>query len=404
MKEKVSKHNKKYGKDKVKKLLGMLKAVYRRGAGAFSSTHRPGMSRSGWGVARVNAFLKLVRSGRPSNPKYKQDNDLLPAGHPRKSSNKSRGFIMELDNNTEAVAEDVVETEEVETDSQELEPTEVSEDDSSAEDDSDLLVEAHEPTEEEQAAHDASLDDSSEEVLEDSSEEEVQEDSLDFDWDIFDLALTAAMQDAALTTKQRNELPDSAFCGPDRSFPVPDCAHVTAARRLIGRAKLSESQKDKVLACVNKKADSMSCDIEKDQELSEIQKDYSEALAKIQSLEEKLESAIQVIAKYENKEFSFEKDANRLEVLVTYFDSICSEDDNKAKSVVVVENPSVDSSDVVTASKAMTKLGGFEKTVVDNYNLIIERDGLNAAESYLSSLCSLPASWLPSFQIIIKIF
>lgn len=88
LKEKVSTHNKKYGKEKGKRVtLGMLKAVYRRGAGAFSSTHRPGMSRSGWGVARVNAFLKLVRSGRPSNPKYKQDNDLLPAGHPRKSSN-----------------------------------------------------------------------------------------------------------------------------------------------------------------------------------------------------------------------------------------------------------------------------------------------------------------------------
>ena len=89
LKEKVSSHNKKYGKDKGKRVtLGMLKAVYRRGAGAFSSTHRPGMSRSGWGVARVNAFLKLVRSGSPSNPKYKQDNDLLPAGHPKKSSNK----------------------------------------------------------------------------------------------------------------------------------------------------------------------------------------------------------------------------------------------------------------------------------------------------------------------------
>ena len=91
LKEKVSSHNKKYGKEKGKRVsLGMLKAVYRRGAGAFSSTHRPGMSRSGWGVARVNAFLKLVRSGRPSNPKYVQDNDLLPAGHPRKSSNKSK--------------------------------------------------------------------------------------------------------------------------------------------------------------------------------------------------------------------------------------------------------------------------------------------------------------------------
>jgi hypothetical protein len=89
LKDKVKSHNEKYGKEKGKRVtLGMLKAVYRRGAGAFSQTHRPSMSRSGWGVARVNAFLKLVRSGRPSNPKYVQDNDLLPAGHPRKSSTK----------------------------------------------------------------------------------------------------------------------------------------------------------------------------------------------------------------------------------------------------------------------------------------------------------------------------
>ena len=63
----------------------MLKAVSRRGAGAFSTSHAPKMSRHGWAIARVNAFLKLLRSGRPSNPKYTTDNDLLPKGHPRKS-------------------------------------------------------------------------------------------------------------------------------------------------------------------------------------------------------------------------------------------------------------------------------------------------------------------------------
>jgi hypothetical protein len=63
----------------------MLKAVYRRGAGAFSSSHRPGMTRDGWAFARVNAFLRLLKSGRPANPNYKQDNDLLPAKHPRSS-------------------------------------------------------------------------------------------------------------------------------------------------------------------------------------------------------------------------------------------------------------------------------------------------------------------------------
>lgn len=34
-------------------------------------------------MARVNAFLFLLRRGRPQNPKYITDNDLLPKGHPR---------------------------------------------------------------------------------------------------------------------------------------------------------------------------------------------------------------------------------------------------------------------------------------------------------------------------------
>ena len=85
--EKLSKamreHNKK-GKGS-KATMGQLKAVYRRGAGAFSTSHAPNMSRDGWGMARVRAFLYLLRNGRPSNPNYKQDNDLLPKGHPRSS-------------------------------------------------------------------------------------------------------------------------------------------------------------------------------------------------------------------------------------------------------------------------------------------------------------------------------
>ncbi len=80
---KVKEHNAK-GKGS-KATLGMLKAVYRRGAGAYSTSHAPKMSRHGWAIARVNAFLTLLRTGRPSNSGYKQDNDLLPKGHPKKS-------------------------------------------------------------------------------------------------------------------------------------------------------------------------------------------------------------------------------------------------------------------------------------------------------------------------------
>lgn len=82
--EKVKKHNEKAPKGR-KASLGMLKAVYRRGAGAFSVSHRPGMNRNQWAMGRVNAFLKLLKSGKPTNSAYTSDNDLLPVGHPKSS-------------------------------------------------------------------------------------------------------------------------------------------------------------------------------------------------------------------------------------------------------------------------------------------------------------------------------
>lgn len=84
---KVKEHNAK-GKG-AKATLGMLKAVYRRGAGAFSTSHAPKMSRHGWAIARVNAFLTLLRTGKPSNPKYTTDNDLLPKSHKRSSKGEA---------------------------------------------------------------------------------------------------------------------------------------------------------------------------------------------------------------------------------------------------------------------------------------------------------------------------
>lgn len=88
LKNKVSEHNEKANKGR-RASLGMLKAVYRRGAGAFSGSHRPGMSRDQWAMGRVNAFLKLLKSGKPANAAYKSDNDLLPAGHPRSSKSSA---------------------------------------------------------------------------------------------------------------------------------------------------------------------------------------------------------------------------------------------------------------------------------------------------------------------------
>jgi len=84
LRNKVEEHNKN-AKPGRKATLPMLKAVYRRGSGAYSSSHRPGKTRDQWAMARVNAFLKLLKSGSPANPNYKQDNDLLPKAHPKSS-------------------------------------------------------------------------------------------------------------------------------------------------------------------------------------------------------------------------------------------------------------------------------------------------------------------------------
>lgn len=69
---------------------GMLRSVIRRGMGAYSSSHSPGASRVGWGIARAKAFIRLLVSGSPSNPKYTSDNDLLPSSHPKSTKGKKK--------------------------------------------------------------------------------------------------------------------------------------------------------------------------------------------------------------------------------------------------------------------------------------------------------------------------
>jgi hypothetical protein len=64
--------------------IGQLRSVYQRGVGAYNVSHSPKVqSQQQWAYARVNAFLYLLKNGRPENPKYTQDNDLLPAKHPK---------------------------------------------------------------------------------------------------------------------------------------------------------------------------------------------------------------------------------------------------------------------------------------------------------------------------------
>jgi hypothetical protein len=76
LKNKVKEHNEKHSR---KVTLGMLKKVYRRGAGAFSGTHRPGQSRASWAMARVNTFLRMMRGGKVKDAYRKADSDIARA-------------------------------------------------------------------------------------------------------------------------------------------------------------------------------------------------------------------------------------------------------------------------------------------------------------------------------------
>lgn len=103
LRQKVTDHN---AKSKHKVTLAKLKAVYRRGAGAYSVSHRPGMTRNQWAMGRVNAFLRLVKSGKPSNSAYKSDNDLLPKSHRRASNSiAASGLVPEEKDLADALIE-----------------------------------------------------------------------------------------------------------------------------------------------------------------------------------------------------------------------------------------------------------------------------------------------------------
>ena len=97
LKNKVKDHNSKHSR---KVNLTQLKKVYRRGAGAFSSSHRPGMTRGGWAAARVNMFLRMMAGKSVKDSYRKADSDVA-----RGSASVDRSDSWELEDIDFAQAE-----------------------------------------------------------------------------------------------------------------------------------------------------------------------------------------------------------------------------------------------------------------------------------------------------------
>lgn len=208
-------------------------------------------------------------------------------------------------------------------------------------------------------------------TVEVSEDDELLKDE-SIDWYLLDAALTVELGDATLSSEKREKLSSKSFCGPERSFPVPDCAHVTAARRLIGRAKLSADQKTRVLACVSRKAKSLNCDSADAEHLpcncDTVQRDYESALQIIQDLKQEVENL-----------------KNSLAALDTTEDTSHNEDNQESSEQALperVENPSI--SGKTGTEGAGAKLGDFEKGIVNRYLDIKSKSGPSAAELYLA--------------------
>ena len=86
---------------------------------------------------------------------------------------------------------------------------------------------------------------------------------------VFERAQKALDVAKKLTTKDRKKLKSGTFCGPGRSFPVPDCQHVSTAKAFLGRSKFSPATKKKIASCINSKSKSLGCGGDKKAKASE---------------------------------------------------------------------------------------------------------------------------------------
>lgn len=99
----------------------------------------------------------------------------------------------------------------------------------------------------------------------------------------------------ALTTDDRKKLNKKTFCGPDRSFPVPDCKRAAVAKAYLGRSKYPKKTKQRIAACINRKARELGCKVTK------------KAKAGVEEFPKFIELSYEEKKIYSSEEFAFTK-------------------------------------------------------------------------------------------------
>ena len=223
------------------------------------------------------------------------------------------------------------------------------------------------------------------------TKEEKEEDEEEVDWVLIDLDLQAELGDATLSAEARKKLSKTTFCGPGKSFPVPDKAHYLAALRLLNRANYSASIKAKIKACVMRKGKENGWASE-DQNVTDqvmldkyqaLKDDYINALSKTETLQLQLEEVLACYAKMHGKDFIVKEDERKLDLMLDWYSSFGSKETTEQELKPVV-NPSVDSS-YETSVKKQDKLGEHEKKIVERYYKFLDEFGEQVAETWFQS-------------------
>lgn len=228
------------------------------------------------------------------------------------------------------------------------------------------------------------------------AEEQYVEDE-NIDWVLMDLALDAEVGAARLSGDKRKELSDESFCGPGRFFPICDREHVLAAKQLVERARLSDDQKTRILACVDRKAKASGLDTDVhvcqcskcDSVLADkeqLAKDYEQALKTVQGLSANvLDFGKMLVAKVEP---SKNIDQIKLDELLDWFSNIVVSDNTTDEETSILEHPAQGLKpleDSKPQKKSIDTLGGYEKRVVNLYQRLVQDEGQPAAGRYLIS-------------------
>lgn len=110
-------------------------------------------------------------------------------------------------------------------------------------------------------------------------------------------------EEAKLTYQRRKQLPTSAFCGPNRSYPAHDAAHVrnALARLSTFGGRLKAGVRARILACVKRRAKRFGVDISETAEGRLILAKWDETIPK-ETREKELKQIEETVKYYYGKE------------------------------------------------------------------------------------------------------